>query len=233
MSDRDLSPFFAPKSIAVVGAGERATSSGGAIMQMLRQAGYGGRVVPVNPKGGTIFGYESVTSIGASDPPVDLAVIVIRPDAILDAAKEAAAASKTCSSCPAASPRRGRSARSATRNSPSLPRRAASRSPGRIVPASSVSIRPGASPPPSCATCRPAPRRASNGLAFIFQSGALAEEIIDKANARACRSPRSCRSATPSISVSRTTLPGWASGRRSARRCSTSNRSRTTNASAA
>jgi acyl-CoA synthetase (NDP forming) len=30
---------------------------------MLRQAGYGGRVLPVNPKGGTIFGYDSVTSI--------------------------------------------------------------------------------------------------------------------------------------------------------------------------
>ena len=31
-------------------------------------------------------------------------------------------------------------------------------SPDRIAPASSISIRPGASPPPSCATCRPAPR---------------------------------------------------------------------------
>ena len=51
----------------MVGAGERATSSGGAIMQMLRQAGYGGRVVPVNPKGGSIFGYEAVTSIAAID----------------------------------------------------------------------------------------------------------------------------------------------------------------------
>src|SRR5439155_7471742 len=95
MRSRDLTPFFAPKSIAIVGAGERATSSGGAIMQMLRQAGYGGRVVPVNPRagekgGGTIFGYESVTSISAIDPPVELAVIVIRPDAILDAVKEAA-----------------------------------------------------------------------------------------------------------------------------------------------
>ena len=52
---RDLSPFFAPRSVAVVGAGERATSSGGAVMQMLQRAGYGGRVVPVNPKGGSIF----------------------------------------------------------------------------------------------------------------------------------------------------------------------------------
>src|SRR5260370_5363237 len=85
---RDLTPFFAPRSIAVVGAGERATSSGGAIMQMLRLAGYGGRVVPVNPRGGTIFGYQSVTSIAAVDPPVELAVIVIRPAAILDAFNE-------------------------------------------------------------------------------------------------------------------------------------------------
>lgn len=87
---RDLSPFFAPRSIAVVGAGERATSSGGAVMQMLQRAAYGGRVVPVNPRGGNIFGYEAVTSIGAIDPPVDLAVIVIRPDAILDAVGECA-----------------------------------------------------------------------------------------------------------------------------------------------
>jgi len=69
-----------------VGTGERATSSGGAIMQLLRQAGYGGRFVPVNPKDGTIFGYESVTSIAAIDPPVDLAVIVIRPAATMERA---------------------------------------------------------------------------------------------------------------------------------------------------
>src|SRR6201996_7598431 len=90
MTTRDLTPFFAPRSIAVVGAGERATSSGGAIMQMLQRARYAGRVVPVNPRGGEIFGYQAVTSIAAIEPPVELAVIVIRPDAILDAVKEAA-----------------------------------------------------------------------------------------------------------------------------------------------
>jgi acyl-CoA synthetase (NDP forming) len=47
-------------------------------------------VVPINPKGGTIFGDEAVISIGAIDPPADLAVIVIRPDAIRDAMCEAA-----------------------------------------------------------------------------------------------------------------------------------------------
>lgn len=58
--------------------------------QQARPAGYGGRVVPINPKGVTIFGDEAVISIGAIDPPADLAVIVIRPDAIRDAMCEAA-----------------------------------------------------------------------------------------------------------------------------------------------
>jgi hypothetical protein len=93
----------------VVGAGERATSSGAAIMQLLRRAGYGGRVVPVNPKGGTIFSYESVTSIAAIDPPVDLAVIVIRPDAILDAAWPTRG--KTGSPSPSRRPWQGRMVR--------------------------------------------------------------------------------------------------------------------------
>ena len=185
-ADHDLSPFFAPKSIAVVGAGERATSSGSAIMQMLRQASYGGRVVPVNPKGGTIFGYESVTAISAIDPPVDLAVIVIRPDAILDAVKEAAD--------------RG------IRNLLILPGGFAEAGPTgvkRNEELIKLSAQRGLTVAgPNCAgiihldpawrfaatflrDLPPGPTAgASNGLAFISQSGALAEEVIDKANAR-------------------------------------------------
>lgn len=183
MNPRDLSPFFAPRSIAVVGAGERATSSGGAVMQMLRQAGYGGRVVPVNPKGGSIFGYEAVTSIGAIDPPVDLAVIVIRPDAILEAADECA--------------RRG------IRNLLILPGGFAEAGPVGVARNEALlklaAARGLTVAGPNCAGIihlDPAwrfaatflrdlpPAADSNGLAFISQSGALAEEVIDKANAR-------------------------------------------------
>ena len=68
-------------------------------------------MVPVNPKGGTIFGYEAVTSISTIDPPVDLAVIVIRPDAILDAMPRSGGSRHSqSSSCPAASPKRGQTA---------------------------------------------------------------------------------------------------------------------------
>lgn len=183
MNPRDLSPFFAPRSIAVVGAGERTTSSGGAVMQMLRQAGYGGRVVPVNPKGGSIFGYEAVTSIGAIDPPVDLAVIVIRPDAILEAADECA--------------------RHGIRNLLILPGGFAEAGPVGVARNEALlklaAARGLTVAGPNCAGIihlDPAwrfaatflrdlpPAADSNGLAFISQSGALAEEVIDKANAR-------------------------------------------------
>ena len=86
---RDLTPFYRPRSIAVVGAGERATSSGGAVLQNLIRGGYTGRLVPVNPKGGTAFGLEMATSLQSLSEPVDLAVIVIRPDMIVAAARDA------------------------------------------------------------------------------------------------------------------------------------------------
>src|SRR5689334_21393993 len=87
----DLKPFFAPRSVAVVGAGERPTSSGGAVLQNLRISGYAGEIVPVNPKGGTIFGLPVRCSLAELAAPADLAVIVIRPDQILAAVEEAAA----------------------------------------------------------------------------------------------------------------------------------------------
>ena len=87
----NLKPFFSPRSVAVVGAGERATSSGGAVLQNLRISGFAGEIVPVNPKGGEMFGLAVRKSLGELNQPADLAVIVIRPDLILDAVREAAA----------------------------------------------------------------------------------------------------------------------------------------------
>jgi acyl-CoA synthetase (NDP forming) len=184
--NRDLSPFFAPKSVAVVGAGERATSSGGAIMQMLRQAGYGGRVVPVNPKGGTTFGYEAVTSIGAVEPPVDLAVIVIRPDAILDAVREAADRGiKNLLILPGGFAEAGPIG---VQRNEELMKFAAARDLTIAGPncAGIIHLDPAwrfaatflRDLPPGAAA------GAGNGLAFISQSGALAEEVIEKANVR-------------------------------------------------
>ena len=84
-----LSPFFAPRSVAVVGAGERPTSSGGAVLRNLIRGGFKGRLIPVNPKGGEILGYTAFPSLTAIGPPVDLVVVVVRPDLIADIVREA------------------------------------------------------------------------------------------------------------------------------------------------
>src|SRR5260370_15904678 len=88
---RDLGAFFAPRSVAVVGAGERPTSSGGAVLQNLRIAGFAGEIIPVNPKGGSMFGLKVRRGLGELNTPADLVVIVIRPELINAAVREAAA----------------------------------------------------------------------------------------------------------------------------------------------
>jgi acyl-CoA synthetase (NDP forming) len=87
----DLKPFFAPTSVAVVGAGERPSSTGGAVLQMLRISGFSGTIIPVNPRGGTMFGLPVRRSLAELNEPADAVVIAIRPDLILDAVREAAA----------------------------------------------------------------------------------------------------------------------------------------------
>ncbi len=87
----DLKPFFAPSSVAVVGAGERPSSTGGAVLQMLRISGFSGTIIPVNPRGGTMFGLPVRRSLAELNEPADAVVIAIRPDLILDAVREAAA----------------------------------------------------------------------------------------------------------------------------------------------
>lgn len=82
--------FFRPASIAVVGAGDRPSSSGGAVLRNLRACAYPGRVVPVNPKGGMIQGLHAATSLREVHPPVELVAVLVRPEAILDVVREAA-----------------------------------------------------------------------------------------------------------------------------------------------
>lgn len=82
--------FLNPRSIAVVGAGERPTSSGGALLRNLRLSGYAGRIVPVNPKGGEIDGLKVAISLTQMEGPVDLVAVLVRPDSILEVVTEAA-----------------------------------------------------------------------------------------------------------------------------------------------
>lgn len=85
-----LQSFLLPGSVAVVGAGDRASSSGGAVLRNLIRSGYAGRIVPVNPKGGELLGLPVARTLAEVSPPCELAVVVVRPDLILEVAREAA-----------------------------------------------------------------------------------------------------------------------------------------------
>lgn len=184
MGKRDLSPFFAPRSIAVVGAGERPSSSGGAVLQNLVNARFDGRIVPVNPKGGTIFGHPAVASLTDIEEPCDLAVIVIRPDLIPRAVADAAASGHThLLILPGGFSEAGPDGEARDAEVRDLAARAGITVAGPNC-AGIIHLDPAR---PFAATflrdLPPGPS-AKGGVAVISQSGALAEEMIAKANDR-------------------------------------------------
>ena len=70
-----LQSFFAPASIAVVGATDREGSVGRTVLANLVRGSYHGRVFAVNPKHSEILGAKCYPSVAALPEPVDLAVI--------------------------------------------------------------------------------------------------------------------------------------------------------------
>jgi acetate---CoA ligase (ADP-forming) len=87
MSD-SLQALFRPNRLAVVGASAKPGKLGFTIFRNILDAGFGGPVVPVNPRGETILGVPSVKSIAEIPSGTDLAVVIIPapsvPGAILE-----------------------------------------------------------------------------------------------------------------------------------------------------
>jgi acetyltransferase len=87
-----LDSFFAPKSIALIGASRDHEKIPGRLLSMLRKNEYPHPIYPVNPNYPEIDGlkcYKSIAEIGA---PVDLAVVIIPARAVLSALEQCAAA---------------------------------------------------------------------------------------------------------------------------------------------
>ena len=87
-----LDSFFAPASIALIGASRDHEKIPGRLLAMLRKNEYPGKIYPVNPNYAEIDGltcYKSIADIGA---PIDLAVVIIPARAVLPALEQCAAA---------------------------------------------------------------------------------------------------------------------------------------------
>ncbi|MFZ5558826.1 MAG: GNAT family N-acetyltransferase [Pseudomonadota bacterium] len=79
-----LTPLFAPRSVAVVGASERAGSAGRKLMENLARAGFHGEVYPVNAKRAKVFGHRAYPDVEAIAQAVDLAIIVTPAETVPD-----------------------------------------------------------------------------------------------------------------------------------------------------
>jgi len=90
MSTYNLDKLFSPGSIAVVGGSPRKTSSGRAVLENLRRAGFSGPIHVVNPHYDEIEGVRAVKSYEALPGAPDVAVIAVPPAGVPDAVAAAA-----------------------------------------------------------------------------------------------------------------------------------------------
>src|SRR5258707_11640538 len=85
-----LGSFFAPDSIALIGASRDLEKIPGRLLSMLRKNGFPGKLYPINPNYGDIDGLKCYPSIAAVGQPIDLAVVIIPARAVLGALRECA-----------------------------------------------------------------------------------------------------------------------------------------------
>ncbi|MGD9943746.1 MAG: acetate--CoA ligase family protein [Burkholderiaceae bacterium] len=92
MSRASLDRLFAPRSIAFIGASDRAQAPASRGLRHCQRLGFDGALYPVNPRYATLYGLPSYAAIGAVPEPVDLAVIALSAQATLGAVAECVAA---------------------------------------------------------------------------------------------------------------------------------------------
>ncbi len=74
---QSLKPLFDPESIAIIGASNDVMKFGGRPIRYMMEAGFKGRIFPVNPKGGEIQGLTAYEDVRLIPAPVDMAVVSV------------------------------------------------------------------------------------------------------------------------------------------------------------
>src|SRR5258708_365214 len=87
-----LDRFFAPDSIALIGASRDQEKIPGRLLSMLRKNQFPGKIYPVNPNYGDIDGLKCFSSIADVRQRIDLAIVLIPAKAVLGALEQCAAA---------------------------------------------------------------------------------------------------------------------------------------------
>ena len=86
-----LDSFFAPDSIALIGASRDQEKIPGRLLSMLRKNEFPGKIFPINPNYGDIDGLKCYPAIADVGQPIDLAIVIIPARAVLGALEQCAA----------------------------------------------------------------------------------------------------------------------------------------------
>ena len=92
MTTHKLHSFFWPESIAVLGASPDLHRIRGRLLHQLRENGFPGRILPINPSYQDIGGLPCYPTIGAVGQPIDLALVAIPAAGVAAAVEECAKA---------------------------------------------------------------------------------------------------------------------------------------------
>jgi acetyltransferase len=179
MSIRNLEHLLAPRSVAVIGASDRAHSVGATVMRNLLAGGFKGPIWPVNPKHEQVAGQPVYASVRTLPQAPDLAVICTPPATVPGLVSELGkrgtrAAVVLTAGIAAATDRKGRRLSQLMLDAarPHLLRILGPNCVGLLVPGLGLNA--------SFAH----EGTAAGPLAFISQSGALVTAVLDWANSR-------------------------------------------------
>ena len=77
LKKNDISYFFDPKSIAIIGASSKPGKVGYNVLRNIVESKYKGKLFPINPKAEDILGYKSYKSVLDVPEEIDIAIFVI------------------------------------------------------------------------------------------------------------------------------------------------------------
>ena len=73
-----MKEILSPKSVAIIGASSDEAKLGGMLLKNMINAGFKGKLYPINPKGGEIMGLKAYPNITDVGEPIDLAVVAVK-----------------------------------------------------------------------------------------------------------------------------------------------------------
>jgi acyl-CoA synthetase (NDP forming) len=85
-----------PRAVAVFGASDSKDKFGGRIMHFLLRHGFGGEILPINPRRAEVLGRPAYPTIAAAPAPPDVAILAVPGSSLVATVREAAAAGVGC-----------------------------------------------------------------------------------------------------------------------------------------